>query len=267
MEKIFGVLVTYNPDLVNLKRNIESIISQVDRLILFDNNSVNKEAIRELQDSLGFEVIFSPKNVGLSKAYNDSIFPYLDQSEFFVTFDQDTLIPQNAIQSLLSLIEKDSTIGVIGPVFSREDAFVSTQGVVDYVPVIIQSCAIFRSSAIRRIGGFNEDYFIDSVDFEYCLRLLDNQYKVAIYNGVSIKHELGTPKKFFGIEYYAHNKLRNYYIARNHVDLSKNFFKRHPVFILKKNVSFLIHFCKLVIFEKDSEKVKYFLKGIKNQAL
>ncbi len=36
---ILGVIVTYNPNLQDLERNIIAIKSQLDKLVLFDNNS------------------------------------------------------------------------------------------------------------------------------------------------------------------------------------------------------------------------------------
>lgn len=267
MEEIYGIIVTYNPDIINLKANISSIMRQVDKLLIFDNNSRNKEEIRTLQKQLSFEAIYSDENVGLSKAYNAIIFPNINSCEFFVTFDQDTYISEKTIETLLNIIKGNVNLGVLGPVFTRDKEYISNGGKLHFVPVIIQSCAIFRTTAIAKTGGFNEDYFIDSVDFEYCLRMLQNGYTVAKYDGVCIRHELGNGKKFMGMNYYSHNKLRNYYIARNHVNLSKRFFKSFPSFILKKNIFFILHFLKLVIFERDVEKIRYFIKGIKNNKL
>lgn len=267
MEEIYGAIVTYNPDIQNLEKNIKSIINQVNKLFVFDNNSKNKSEIKKLQQQYNFEVIYGEINEGLSKAYNNIIFPHINECNFFVTFDQDSFIPENAIDILLKIIKKDASIGAVGPVFARERGFSKLDGNTQFVEVIIQSCAVFRSEAIAKTGGFNEDYFIDSVDFEYCLRLLQKGYKVARYDGVCIQHELGEEKKILGIKYYSHNRLRNYYIARNHMDITRRFYKSFPAFVLKKNIFFILHFFKLLIFERDAEKIKYFLNGIKNKSL
>ena len=267
MEKIYGAIVTYNPDISNLERNIFSIMKQVDRLIVFDNNSTNKADIKEIQNRFDFEAIYSDQNLGLGKAYNDIILTRLDLCAFFVTFDQDTYISEDTVDTLLHIIESNPQVGVMGPVFSRLENFVHNNGTIHFVDVIIQSCAVFRSAGITKTGGFNEGYFIDSLDFEYCLRLLQNGFKVAKYDGVCIQHELGVPKSFMGIKYYSHNNLRNYYIARNHMDITRRFYQTFSKFVMKKNFFLFLHFLQLIILERDSEKIKYFMKGLSNKPL
>ena len=108
MEEIYGAIVTYNPDIQNLEKNIKSIINQVNKLFVFDNNSKNKSEIKKLQQQYNFEVIYGEINEGLSKAYNNIIFPHINECNFFVTFDQDSFIPENAIDILLKIIKKVS---------------------------------------------------------------------------------------------------------------------------------------------------------------
>lgn len=267
MEKILGIIVTYNPDLSDLERNLSSIVKQVDKLFLFDNNSSNKDQIKALIENTNVEAVFSPENVGLGRAYNAALENNYKNYKYFVTFDQDTYIPQTAISKLIRVLDDNPDIGAIGPEFSREEMEGNKDGRILYVEALIQSCTVFRSSLYEKIGGFNENYFIDSIDFEYCLRILANGLKVAKYTGIVIKHDLGEMKKSLGISYFSHNHIRNYYIARNHVDLSKKYFKKFPSFILKKNAFFLLHFFKIVILERDPNKINYFVKGLRNKKL
>lgn len=267
MLKIFGIIVTYNPDTFILENNIRSIIHQVDELFVFDNGSNNVEAIKEIEKRFDFQAVYSKENVGLGKAYNTIINKNISRFEYFVTFDQDTFILQNTIHTLLIIINANKEIGVLGPLFSRDNASVSNEGNLLYKNSVIQSCAVFRSKVALNVGDFNEDYFIDSVDFEYCLRIIQNGYKVAMFDGVTIQHDLGEQKKSFGISYFSHNKLRNYYIARNHMDISKKYFTAFPYFILKKNIFFILHISKVIFLERDTEKIRYIIKGIKNKPL
>ena len=46
MEAIFAGIVLFNPEISRLKENITHILGQVDRLILVDNGSSNKEEIQ-----------------------------------------------------------------------------------------------------------------------------------------------------------------------------------------------------------------------------
>ncbi|WP_375604955.1 glycosyltransferase [Flavobacterium davisii] len=263
-DKILGIIVTYNPLISELERNIENILDQVSKLYIFDNNSKNFSEIKDLNKGR-FHIIASNENVGLGKAYNIILEIEKNHFESFVTFDQDTLIPNKAIKHLHELLFKFPQIGVIGPLFSRDTNSFNQAGIIEYKDALIQSCALFKMEIYKILGGFNEDYFIDSVDFEYCLRILEKKYLIAICNDIVIKHDLGELKSKFGIKFYSHSANRNYYIARNHVDISKRFFKKFPLFILKKNVFFLIHFLKLLFLESNRGKISSFLKGFFNR--
>lgn len=260
-DKIFGILITYNPNFEQLKKNVEIIAKQVDKLIIFDNNSTNSDFLNVFENNNVVEIILSRENVGLGKAYNTVIQKYHHDYKYFVTFDQDTEIPQNALNILLSILEKEDGIGVIGPTFSRKPSQI-LEGHITFKTVIIQSCAVFRTCLYVSVGKFNEEYFIDSVDFEYCLRVLNSGKKVALYTGVNINHQLGSEEQFLGLKYVSHNNLRNYYISKNHLSLTRTFWKNFPIFIFKKNIFYLIHISKIVFIERDLEKLKYIYYGL-----
>jgi len=262
-EDIIGVLVTYNPNIADLYTNVRQISSQIDRLIVVDNFSENRDAFASLEKIENVTIIYNSENFGLGKAYNIALDKYLKDYKYFVTFDQDTFIPDNTLKLLSEVLDANDTIGVVGPLFSREESETSNNGRVIFKDSIIQSSSVFRSDLFKKIGGFKEDYFIDSVDFEYCLRILKNNYKVAIYSGVVIKHTLGELSSRYGMKYYSHSAFRNFYIARNHVKISIEYYKRFPKFVFKKNLFFMIHFFKLLFLEQNKSKLVSFFKGIK----
>lgn len=263
--RILAIVVTYNPNIIELEQNLSEIYSQVDAICLVDNNSKNKEEIQVLQERIGFSAIYNKENIGLGKAYNIIINNELENFKYIVTFDQDTKILECTIDVLIGILENNIDFGVVGPKFSRNESKVDLDGRLVVKDGIIQSCAIFRKEAVEEIGGFNEDFFIDSIDFEYCLRLREKKWKVGIYDGVVIKHELGKIKRKYGFSFYSHNKIRNFYIARNHMVLTRRFFLKFPEFIIKKNIFFILHFLKLIFLERDKHKIKYFLLGLKDR--
>ena len=65
------------------------------------------------------------------------------------------------------------------------------------------------------------DFFIDFVDFEYCLRARSRGYQIAVVNGCKLEHEIGKARKvqipgFHGL-WPDHAPWREYYISRNMV--------------------------------------------------
>lgn len=254
---ILGVIVTYNPNLLDLVENVDSIKLQVDKLVLFDNASINHDELRNVLSKESIEILKSDINVGLGAAYNKVVDLYSGNYDFLITFDQDTKIPQNLVANLMKLY-CNSDVGVVGPNFEmKKFGFSSYRD----VHVLIQSACIFRMSLFNEIGGFNEKYFIDSVDFEFCLRVKKKGYRVLMSNKDYIKHELGVKKNISFFSIITHSHTRNFYIARNHVDLTLRYFRYFPFFIIKKNIFFVLHFFKLLVFERNVKSINYFING------
>jgi len=259
---ILGILVTYNPDIEELKANLYQIVSQVNKLVVFDNHSDNIDEIQKLSISLKFDLILNNHNSGLGVAYNTVLKRESKKYKYFVTFDQDTLIPDNTIYRLELILENDSLIGVVGPLYSSETSL-GEFGKLVKKHVIIQSCALFRMDLYNCIGGFNEQYFIDSIDFEYCLRILSTGYKVIRCHYITIKHNLGNSIPLIGnIDYTSHNNLRVYYMSRNHWDLTKKYFVKYPFFIMKKNLFFIVDMLKIIFLERDFIKLRFMINGL-----
>ena len=257
---ILGILVTYNPNISELSRNIKSIYIQVDKLIIFDNSSKNLDEIRSICSELNILLIESRINIGLASAYNFVLKNHLNGFDFYITFDQDTFICDNLIRSMLSFFELDKSIRIIAPSFEIKKNNLKKPYI--FKDAVIQSATIFKSSLITEVGYFDDGFFIDSVDFEYCLKVRSRNFKIIQLNNFFIDHQLGESKSFLNIRFNSHNKIRNYYIARNHIILSKRYFLKFPLFIVKKNIFFTIHFLKLLFLDRDWTKINYFIRGL-----
>lgn len=262
---IYAVIVTYNPNILDLEVNINSILSQVDKLIVFDNNSEYKWMQNNFQKFNNVELIAHNENIGLAAAYNFVLNKHISSFDYFITFDQDTLVPPNTIENLLSYFAL-SNVGLVAPSINKkyDYSIKNHNDSFKIVDAVIQSCLIVKKEVFSKIGFFNEKMFIDSVDFEFCLRAKSNGFLIIKSFSYSISHQVGIPKKKFGIHFSSHNSKRNFFIARNHIMLSKKYFKKFPFFISKKNIFFLIHFFKLLFLELDSAKLKSFKEGIIN---
>jgi rhamnosyltransferase len=254
---ILGILVTYNPNINDLIRNINLILPQVNKLIIFDNDSLNKYDLLLLKKDDEFEIIFSNDNIGLGAAYNKIILRNLLNYDYLITFDQDTQVPNNLVSNLL-LLFKLQNVGIVGPSFVNK---LESKVPFKDVDVLIQSASIFKMNLFSEIGLFNSAYFIDSVDFEFCLRAKLNGYRVLRSNQDFINHNLGVTKKFLNLDISTHNSVRNFYISRNHFDLTIRFCRKFPIFIIKKNIFFIIHIFKVALFQRDLKSLIKIFQG------
>jgi len=85
-------------------------------------------------------------------------------------------------------------------------------------------------------------------------------------------HKAGDPKIkkfiFLNMESSNHNGFRRYYMARNHILLSKEYGFKFPYFILKLNYYFFWSLIKILLIEDDKKtKLSNSVKGIRDGVL
>ena len=82
---------------------------------------------------------------------------------------------------------------------------------------------LVRTSAFSQIGKMREDYFIDYVDTEWCIRATSNGFTLLGVGGELMAHKLGDgfAKIWFGRWRWVakYQPLRYFYAFRNGVDL------------------------------------------------
>lgn len=278
INEICCLIITYNPD-EGLLKQINILEKQVDRIIIVDNNSIGNgfEIISEIGKNKEFVILRNSENLGIATALNQGINEARNMNyDWVITFDQDSM-PFNNIINIISevyqLYPEKNRIGAIGVNFSATNnasyySFSNSQKYIEKDYLITSGC-LLSVNAFTEIGGFREDFFIDNVDLEYSLRLRKNGKISLITKEWGMKHKAGDPKirKFsiFKMVSSNHNSFRRYYMARNHILLSKEYFIRFPYFIAKLNYFFILSLLKIVFAENDKKnKIINSLRGIKD---
>jgi len=276
INRICAVIITYNPDnrLLDL---IEKIKTQVDKIIIVDNNSINEHllTVKGLEKSEEIVFIYNDENVGIGKALNQGIRVAINMGyDWAITFDQDSVPFDDIIHTIhevFSEYEHKKRIGAIGVNYIYRNS-VNNYSIDDSVSYFIKdslitSGCLLSLNCFLLIRGFREDLFIDHVDEEYSLRL-KNQGKVSlITNKPGMIHECGTPitRNLLGITFAStnHNELRRYYMARNQVILGREYFFKYPCFVIKSCLLFFYEVIEMIILDSSKiGKIKATNKGI-----
>lgn len=115
----------------------------------------------------------------------------------------------------------------------------------------------------QKVGGFDQQLFIDMVDADFCYRLRLAGYKIICINKVGMIHELGDT---FRIRFLYrdrtilnHSAFRKYYIFRNTIYVLRKYKIAHDYryFDLIKN------FIGILLYEDSkASKIKRSIKGI-----
>ncbi|MCU7548494.1 glycosyltransferase family 2 protein [Chitinophagaceae bacterium LB-8] len=273
---VASLIITHNPDegLINL---VSTIQSQVESIIIVDNFSDYKsmKILNLIEKQYKITLIKNNQNLGIAKALNQGVIEAKKHDvNYVLTFDQDST-PFDNIVSIIkevydSYLYKDK-IGAIGVNYtsSIQDSYNegSNQKLYLEKDYLITSGCMISLQSFFHIGGFREDFFIDNVDLEYSLRLKKNGYKLLISQKPGMIHKAGNPliKFFLGFKITSsnHNSFRRYYMSRNHILLTKDYFFIEPYFVLKCNYFYILSILKIIMVEKDVMlKLKKSYEGI-----
>ena len=264
--KICAGIVTFNPDLSRLNENIESIIGQIDHIVIVDNGSLNFDAIERLCFSKHIEVIHNTENLGIAEAlYQIMDWSIVHRYEWTLTLDQDSV----CFPSLIQLYEKYMSlpsVGMLTCLIQDRNFDEEKEKKTDYIEVntCITSGSLMNMDAYQKTNGFDRQMFIDSVDFEMCIQLRKAGYKIYRVNETGLLHEVGHGKNvsLLGKKYitYNHSPFRQYYMARNHMYLARKYpdEKKLVKEILREIRSNLLI---LVYEEQKLQKIRARLKG------
>lgn len=269
MKKVLAVMISYNPDILLLKKSIESLYKQVHKILIFDNNSLNINQIKTTIDKIPNIILIENEiNDGLPKNYNRALnYAKKNQYKWLLTMDQDTVLPNDMISKFL-VYERIQDVAIICPLVFDNNINKMLDNNYDkkisYVDNCISSGSLVNVDIAFKIGGFDNKLFIDNVDFDYCKRVMINNYKIIRVNDCVIKHQVGKAKivKFFGKKeiIYNHSAFRKYYFFRNRV-----YFIRKYKYNLLKNYKYFRNLFKyfiLILYEDEAiKKYKNALKG------
>jgi len=271
-------LILYHPD-VNVVENIESYIHLVKKLFIVDNSEECDEniiqSIKIKFPNYTIEFIINHQNEGLSVPLNQ-VFSRSEQQEFdfVITMDQDSkFINPSVLNEAMTILQNDETIGLIGMAHYKTGMKTWYQGNRNFIFAkdVITSGSITRISAWKKIGGFDERFFIDEVDNDFCMALKVNGYKILQSKCKVIQHQLGEsvlmPHRFSEKtkEVALHNPLRSYYITRNNLLFLKKYSLHNPWYVFRKLKYYFLRIKKHYLYAPDFNEHKRFIKkGVKD---
>lgn len=286
--KILAVVVFYNPEGDYFNRCL-SIASQVDKLIVYDN-SIDSDVITENKNNIlkidNATYHSEESNKGIGKALNYAVIKAKEDGyDLLLTFDQDTEVPNSYVESLTLSYLSEKNIGAIGPIYkdinvNRECRFpvssgpfvvrrtLSGESKIQDVLSIITSGTLYPVKVFDEIGFFDEDFFIDYIDNEFCLRLQNNGYRVCVDPKICINHALGNrtiKKSIVNFSPTNYPFYRKYYITRNRLFVYKTYFFKYPGFVFYDFSAFSLDFLRVILFESDKKnKLKAYFYGVKH---
>lgn len=274
-DSVCAIVVAFFPD-KDFEARIRTVETQVARVVIVDNTP-DESSRRYLSQTLGemakVHLIRNQANLGISTALNQGLDYALKAGyQWILTLDQDTECYPDMVDTLFSAYKactkKPAVIGgnYLDP--RNESAFVPTNGAENFLEqrTVITSGCLVQARAAADIGGFRDDYFIDQVDHEFCLRMRALGHTVVISRKLVMNHSVGRPGgarlPLLGV-LPNHPPVRKYYIARNTLVTVAEYWQREPAWCLRRLVRLLLGLGLMALLEEQRlGKVRAFYAGI-----
>ncbi len=254
------------------------------------------------------KIIFNNTNKGISAAQNQGVDIALKSGfEWILLLDHDSRPAPDMVVTLLMAYdtiihsgsmagpgaEKDhksfchKKIGLLAP-NKKEEKFIGkmklitpgrlpfwrtfgTDKIVCDVRSVIASGSLIKKEVFWDLGRFNETFFMDYVDVEFCLRMHSRGWQIAAVRDAVLHHNLGDiqPHYFLGhgISVSNHDACRRYTMFRNRVTVWKQYFFSQPEYIFFDMGMAVYELVKICLYESGAgHKFKAAIKGMMDGA-
>lgn len=275
IEKVGAVVITYNPYIKGLETLLGILINQFSEILIVDNGSININDIKKI--SINEKVLIRPleSNLGIAAALNEGMDYFrIKGYEWVATFDQDSEPFDDFVLRFQELSKEN--VGIIGSYYvdrnwSEKDAERQILTYSDYeeTTYVITSGAFVNVRAWNMVGGFDNQLFIDWVDWDINERLVLLGMTVYRTKDLMMRHQVGEPinvpeykKQILFLNNRLvrdHSPFRQYYIFRNRIIFLTRY---RGVNKVQATIKSLIAFREIFILPKGGGKFKAAWKGM-----
>ncbi len=211
------IVVTYNSakDISNCLASLSVSLRSKDEVIVVDNKSsddTNKIVKAFIKDKKNFRLVQNQNNIGFSAATNVGI--NTSANPYIVLLNPDTVVPKGWIDSMLYHLEKDNSVGAVGPVsnyvagLQKMELYLKEKlngsltidqifnklkswndGVSIESKLLTGFCMMIKKDVIQKLDLLDEKLFLGNDDLDLCWRLRLNNYKLIVAADTFIYHK------------------------------------------------------------------------------
>lgn len=243
-------LVIYKNDRKQLLDAINSFLNTdlKVRLVLIDNSPTDD--LIDIKKDSRVEYIHNPSNPGYGSTHNIAIRKYLNQAKYHLILNPDIYYSKGVIEDIISFMNGDGNIGLVMPkvlypdgkiqylaklipspfvffarrflplrslkksISDRFELRFSGYDTIMVVPYLSGCFMVFRTEALERINGFDENIFMHMEDLDITRRCYDAGFKTLFYPNQIVYHDhlfksfltVANLKMYFTSAFYYYNK-------------------------------------------------------------
>lgn len=267
--KLLAIIIAFYPDENEFYRNIVATLPFVDQLVIYQNTAISRRVL-EAGNADKIVCLGNGENVGIATALNAGVEWAIKYGfTHLLTLDQDSYFKGDLLNRYKSFVDQNNmdNFGVFGinPSNWGKLLFDSNQHYIE-VSDTITSGSIIPVSVFKDHGPFEDDLFIDAVDYEFCYRLKSKGIKTIVFPEIILEHKVGERKKtWLGFKTDNYSAFRTYYIIRNQIIIWRRYPEIFPgkyKIVLAGNHIFL-RIVKILLAEDDKmRKIRSIITGL-----
>jgi GT2 family glycosyltransferase len=250
MYDIVCSLVIYKNERSQLLAAIDSFLNTdlKVKLVLIDNSPSN--ILEDLKIDSRVEYIHNPSNPGYGSTHNIAVRKYLNQTKYHLILNPDIYYSGGVIEDIISFMNRDESIGLVMPKVLYPDGKIqylaklipspfvffvrrflhiaslkkkisdkfelrfSGYDIIMEVPYLSGCFMVFRTEALKKINGFDENIFMHMEDLDITRRCCDAGFKAIFYPNQRVYHDhlyksfltVANLKMYFSSAFYYYNK-------------------------------------------------------------
>ena len=258
MGKIAASVIIYHPG-PDVQKNISSYLDHVEHLYIADNSVPKYIFPSTLLEHPKITVISNGGNEGIAKRLNQMAnLAIKDGYEWLLTMDQDSYFNPDHISSYLEYMQAyadTSQVAMFGVETVQKPELIGD--FTEKVIKLITSGSLLNLALYPTVGPFDENLFIDEVDYEYCYRAGRKGYSIIQFTHIYLEHQLAKDVKVKTLtgsvkKTKLHPPLRSYYMFRNYLYVRAKYKAHYPKEIREQGAA-LFHWLKNNLFYGSSK--------------
>jgi len=272
-EKLAALITAYHPD-DRLSETVAAALEFVDEVVIADNTPGGARLLDPLRDRPGVRVLGADENLGLAAALNRGLRELSPGIEAVLFLDQDTVLPAGLVPQLAAHLA-DPTIAVAAPTAwdaannAPYRAFGELGQEVADKAIVITSGMMVRREVLASVGEFREDFFVDYVDLDFCLRVGATGARLVEDKRLKMPHSIGERRehRFLGARVLVvhHPAWRQYWMARNGTILIREHLRANPKWAVTNFLFLARWFVVTALFaEHRGSKTVALLRGFRD---
>jgi len=247
---VYIIILNWNgyKDTSELLESLFKITYENYKVIVVDNNS-DQDDVENLKLQYGnqIQLVCCRDNLGFAGGNNVGIKSSLDQNaDYVLLLNNDTVVEPGFLEPLLNKFDIEDQAGIVGPQinyysepkrvwsaggriskirasgFALSDMLETENFITDKsVDFVSGCCMLIKEEVLKKVGLFDEKFFLYVEDADLCFRVKKAGYKIFIAHHSRIFHKVNTStKNIFSV-------LPLYYTTRNRLYFAK---KNFPYF-------------------------------------